>query len=36
VGGEARESVRQHDRPVIELGFGVLVYPPEMDGESVL
>ena len=28
-----RESVRQHDRPVIELDFGILVYPPETDGE---
>jgi hypothetical protein len=33
VGGDARESVRQPDRPVIELDFGILVYPPEADGE---
>ena len=31
--GEARESVRQSARPVIELDFGILVYPPEADGE---
>jgi hypothetical protein len=33
VSGEARESVRQSARPVIELDFGILVYPPETDGE---
>ena len=33
VSGEARDSVRQPDRPVIELDFGILVYPPETDGE---
>src|SRR5260370_32396374 len=33
VSGDARESVRQPDRPVIELEFGILVYPPETDGE---
>jgi integrase len=33
VSGDARESVRQPDRPVIELDFGILVYPPETDGE---
>jgi hypothetical protein len=33
VSGDARESVRQPDRPVIELDFGILVYPPEADGE---
>jgi hypothetical protein len=33
VNGDARESVRQPDRPVIELDFGILVYPPEIDGE---
>ena len=27
--GEARDSVRQSARPVIELDFGILVYPPE-------
>ena len=31
--GEARDSVRQCARPVIELDFGILVYPPEADGE---
>ena len=31
--GDARESVRQSARPVIELDFGILVYPPEADGE---
>ena len=31
--GDTRESVRQPDRPVIELDFGILVYPPETDGE---
>jgi hypothetical protein len=33
VSGDARESVRQHDRPVIEVGLGILVYPPEAEGE---
>jgi hypothetical protein len=33
VSGEARESARQPDRPVIELGCGIVVYPPEADGE---
>jgi integrase len=33
VSGDARESVRNADRPVIELDFGILVYPPETDGE---
>ena len=33
VSGEARDSVRQPDRLVIELDFGILVYPPETDGE---
>ena len=33
VSGEARESARHPDRPVIELGCGILVYPPEADGE---
>ena len=32
VSGEARESVRQPARPVIELDFGILVYPPEAGG----
>ena len=31
--GEARESARHPDRPVIELGCGIVVYPPEADGE---
>ncbi len=31
--GEARESARHPDRPVIELECGILVYPPEADGE---
>ncbi len=31
--GEARDSVRQSARPVIELDFGILVYPPETGGE---
>jgi hypothetical protein len=31
VSGDARESVRQPDRPVIELEFGILVYPPEAE-----
>ena len=29
VSGDARESVRQPDRRVIELDFGILAYPPE-------
>jgi hypothetical protein len=33
VSGEARESVRRPDRPVIELESGILVYPPETGGE---
>ena len=33
VSGEARDSVRQSARPVIELDFGILVYPPEAGGE---
>jgi hypothetical protein len=33
VSGDARESVRQPGRPVIELDFGILVYPPETGGE---
>jgi hypothetical protein len=33
VSGDARESVRHPDRPVIELGFGIGVYPPEAGGE---
>ena len=33
VSGEARESARHPDRPVIELEFGIVVYPPEADGE---
>ena len=33
VSGEARESARHPDRPVIGLGCGILVYPPEADGE---
>ncbi len=33
VSGSARESVRQPDRPVPELEFGILVYPPDADGE---
>ena len=31
--GDARESARQPGRPVIELDFGILVYPPETGGE---
>ena len=34
VSGEERESVRQADRPVIEMEHGITVYPPEADGES--
>jgi hypothetical protein len=33
VSGDARDSVRQSARPVIELDFGILVYPPETHGE---
>src|SRR3984957_1634922 len=33
VSGDARESVRQSARPVIELDFGILVYPPETGEE---
>jgi hypothetical protein len=33
VRGDARESTRRTDRPVIELDLGILVYPPETDGE---
>ena len=33
VTGEARESVRQADRPVIEMEHGITVYPPQADGE---
>ena len=33
VSGEARNSVRQSARPVIELEFGILAYPPETGGE---
>jgi hypothetical protein len=33
VTGDARESVRDTGHPVIELDFGILVYPPETDGE---
>jgi hypothetical protein len=33
VSGESRDSVRQSARPVIELDFGILVYPPETGGE---
>ena len=31
--GEARESARHPARPVVELECGILVYPPEADGE---
>ncbi len=34
--GDARESVRSTDRPAIELDFGILVYPPETEGEFFL
>lgn len=34
VSGDARESVRDAGRPVIEMESGILVYPPEADGES--
>jgi hypothetical protein len=33
VSGDARESVRQSARPVIEVECGILVYPPEAGGE---
>ena len=33
VTGEERESVRQADRPVIEMEHGITVYPPEAAGE---
>ena len=33
VTGDERESVRQADRPVIEMEHGITVYPPEADGE---
>ncbi len=33
VSGDTRESVRDSARPVIELGCGILVYPPEEAGE---
>jgi integrase len=33
VSRDARESVRQSARPVIELDFGILVYPPETGEE---
>ena len=33
VSGEARESARHPDRPVVELGSGIVVYPPEAEGE---
>jgi hypothetical protein len=33
VSGDTRESVRNAGRPVIELDFGILVYPPENCGE---
>jgi hypothetical protein len=33
VSGAARDSVRQSARPVIELDFGILVYPPGTGGE---
>jgi hypothetical protein len=33
VSGEARECVRDADPPVIELGFWIVVYPPEGGGE---
>jgi hypothetical protein len=33
VSGEARDSVRQSARPVIELDSGILAYPPETGGE---
>ena len=31
--GDARESIRSTGRPVIELESGILVYPPEAEGE---
>jgi len=33
VSGGARESVRQPDRLVVEVGLGILVYPPQAAGE---
>jgi hypothetical protein len=33
VRGDARERARHTGRPVIELDLGILVYPPETDGE---
>jgi integrase len=33
VSGSARESVRQPDRPVVVVGLGILVYPPQAVGE---
>ena len=33
VSGEARDSIRQSARPVIEMDSGILVYPPEAEGE---
>jgi integrase len=33
VSGDTRTSVRDSGRPVVELEFGILVYPPEADGE---
>jgi len=33
VSGDARESVRDPDRLVIELEYGITVYPPKTDGE---
>jgi len=33
VSGDTRESVRSSDRSVIEVGWGVTVYPPRRDGE---
>src|ERR1700677_4170923 len=31
--GEARESVKEPNRTVVELGLGVVVYPPEVAGD---
>jgi integrase len=33
VSGDARDSVRQSVRPVIEMDYGILVYPPQAGGE---
>ncbi len=33
VSGDSRESVRDSGRPVVELEYGITVYPPETDGE---